>query len=163
MTRYAETTTVSSSKSRAEIEATLERYGRHLRIHGKGGCWEWTGPRTINGYARMSLSKTRHCVAHRVIYELFRGPIPDGLDLDHLCRVRHCVNPAHLEPVTRRENVMRGESPKIKAHLAGRCVRGHEMTAQNTYISPKGVRQCRECNRIREARRSRNRVQDSDQ
>jgi hypothetical protein len=65
-------------------------------------------------------------LAHRVIYEYLVGPIPDGLSIDHLCRVRHCVNPAHLEPVTHRENVLRGQAPTAVNGRKTRCKRGHE-------------------------------------
>lgn len=69
-------------------------------------CWLWLGARTRGGYGLFRLKKMRS--AHRVVYEMMVGRIPDGYDLDHLCRVRHCVNPAHLEPVTERENALRG-------------------------------------------------------
>ena len=74
------------------------------------GCWLWTAA-LKNGYGRITMmNPKRKTAAHRVSYEAFVGPIPEGLTLDHLCRVRCCVNPAHLEPVTMRENIMRGTS-----------------------------------------------------
>jgi hypothetical protein len=87
----------------------------------------------------------RPAKTHRVSYESFRGAVPAGLDLDHLCRVRHCVNPWHLEPVTRRVNLLRGANPISIAHLAGTCTRGHAMTPDNTYQAPGGQRKCRAC------------------
>jgi len=150
--RYAAQTTVKRDASLAEIERTLQRYGHLIRFY-RFGCWEWIGRRTTAGYGSASLSKTRWMLAHRLIYAVFRGPIPVGLDLDHLCRNRACVNPAHLEPVTRRENVLRGANPVIKAHLAGTCIRGHAMTPANTYVSPKGQRHCKACRRMREQKR----------
>lgn len=72
------------------------------------GCWLWTRDTSNTyGYGRFKMPG-RYAVAHRVAYESVRGPIGSGLDLDHLCRVRHCINPAHLEPVTKAENVRRG-------------------------------------------------------
>lgn len=84
------------------------------------GCWLWTA--AINpgtGYARFWIPGAGTVNAHRFAYELAFGPIPDGLDVDHLCRVRSCVRPSHLEPVTRRENLMRGDT-LARAHSEGR-------------------------------------------
>ena len=97
---------------------------------------------------------------HRLAYIAMVGDIPKGLDLDHLCRVKACYNPAHLEPVTRSENTKRGILPNaLKTH----CPQGHEYTPDNTYVSPNGSgRQCRECKRERNrARKKRLRLLDS--
>ena len=98
-------------------------------------CWEWTGGiRNDEGYGYLCFSgmnyKKRQ-VAHRVVYEIFIGDIPDNMDLDHLCRNRKCVNPWHLEPVTRSENVKRGEAGKYQT-LRTHCPKGHERNSQNT-------------------------------
>lgn len=78
------------------------------------GCWIWQGAKTHGGYGVVGVPGCRkNAVAHRVMYEREVGPIPGGLDLDHLCRVRHCINPDHLEPVTRRVNIERGIMAKI--------------------------------------------------
>ena len=84
--------------------------------------------------------------AHRVVYEFLVGPIQKGLQLDHLCRVRACVNPAHLEPVTAKENTRRS-IPYMKSMNRGitQCKRGHEFTTENTNILTEGWRQCRTC------------------
>lgn len=89
-----------------------------------GQCWEWRGAKTNQGYGTFARTHGTR-VAHRISWELTRGPIPDGLTIDHLCRNRGCVNPSHLEPVTNRENVLRGEG--ITAHLARTtaCAKGH--------------------------------------
>ena len=105
-------------------------------------CIEWAGSRNRDGYGVVGGE-----MAHRRVYELEVGPIPPGLELDHLCRNRACVNPEHLEPVTHAENVARS-FPATKPA----CKNGHEFTPENTYAIPPrrrgGKRQCRECNRI---------------
>jgi hypothetical protein len=108
------------------------------------GCWLWTGAKT-RGYGSASFDGRRYR-AHRLTYELLVGPIPEGLTLDHLCRVTACVNPAHLEPVTQKENIRRGETGenmRSKTH----CPMGHPFDEKNTYLDPKGHRRCRECRR----------------
>ena len=104
------------------------------------GCWEWTGYKYNNGYAGMSWQGKQQLL-HRLSYQHFVGAIPDGLVLDHLCRVKNCVNPDHLEAVTSRENSRRA----MRTH----CVNGHEFTAANVYIPKDGKRYCRECRRTR--------------
>lgn len=87
----------------------------------RDGCWLWQGPRVHNGYGIISIqgSGVKTTIrAHRYAYEALVGPIPEGLQLDHLCRVRRCVNPAHLEPVTARENVRRGVRARVQAAAA---------------------------------------------
>lgn len=109
-----------------------------------GPCWVWTAKPDPTGYARLSV-KSRDFLAHRFSYELNVGPIPAGLDLDHLCRVRHCVNPCHLDPVTRGENALRGFGAFAVNARKTRCVRGHEFTPENTMTKAGGKRACREC------------------
>lgn len=112
------------------------------RIRKTETCWLWTGTLTAHGYARYSGT-----VAHRLLWEHVHGPLAPGLELDHLCRVRHCVNPDHLEPVTHTENVRRGNGGR---NPAIRCPRGHEYAGSNVYVRPDGRgRGCRACNRIR--------------
>lgn len=106
------------------------------------GCWEWTAVKTRDGYARVTW-KGKSFAGHRVSYSALVGPIPDGLELDHKCRNKACVNPAHLEPVTRLENMRRRYATYTY------CARGHEYTSANTYIRPNGARDCRACIRRR--------------
>jgi hypothetical protein len=119
------------------------------------GCWLWQATLTKNGYGLIHKSPTgpdekpRALIAHRVSYELYIGPIPDGLTIDHLCRVRHCVNPDHLEAVTLRENVLRGTNFSAINAAKTHCPQGHPYSGENLIIT-KGGRRCRECDRRRD-------------
>ncbi len=114
-------------------------------------CWVWIRSRHhISGYGQYKPVGRGSIVAHRYMYELNVGPIPGGLTLDHLCRVRPCVNPDHMDPVTIQENIRRGHSASTLAHLAGTCTRGHP--ASESYIRKHGPRAgyavyCRTCRR----------------
>lgn len=93
----------------ANLPAELPLYFRRNIEPGEGGCWLWKRSKDKDGYGWSSFENKTH-QAHRLSYQLVNGEIPDGLHLDHLCRVRHCVNPDHLEPVTPRENLRRGDT-----------------------------------------------------
>lgn len=108
-------------------------------------CWLWLPPTNHAGYGIFWPTNKKRFMAHRWAYETFVGPVPEGLDLDHLCRVRQCVNPAHLEPVTRRENTLRGNSPSVVIRRRGTCDRGHELTADNLANAGNGKVTCRKC------------------
>lgn len=109
----------------------------------ESGCWVWTSAFYQNGYGAFWLNgKSR--LAHRVAYEMVAGPIPDGLQLDHLCRRQACVNPAHLEPVTAQVNTLRNSSPSAINARRVECIHGHPFDLANTYVY-KGHRQCRTC------------------
>lgn len=111
---------------------------------GLGPCWIWTASLDAHGYGQFYMPGRGPAKAHRFAYEDLVGPIPRGLEPDHLCRVRHCVRPTHLEPVTRRENYMRGLGPS--SHVKNtHCKRGHEFTLDNTRVLPDGERVCRHC------------------
>ena len=120
------------------------------------GCWLWTGGMNQIGYGRVHVNGGRK-TAHRVAYELVCGKVPDGLDLDHLCRVRCCINPDHLEPVTRQVNAARGiagEVSKKRSALITHCPRGHSYSGDNVYYFPGGGarRGCRACWRLKKGR-----------
>ncbi len=115
---------------------------------GPDGCWPWTAYRKPNGYGQFGIDrKRRGAYAHRVSYEIAHGrPIPKGRVIDHLCRNRACVNPAHMEVVTQRENIKRGLRHTLKElRKASHCGRGHEFTPANTSRRKDGQRQCRAC------------------
>ena len=123
-----------------------------------GSCWEWRATKDRGGYGRFSLNgKLR--MAHRVSYEMFVGPIPVGLQLDHLCRNRGCVRPDHLETVTNQENARRGNTGKHNSNKT-HCNAGHEFTKDNTLsiTRPSGGRECKKCKVIRSRRYNQERL-----
>jgi hypothetical protein len=119
------------------------------KVRKTDGCWEWLGA-THDGYGAFESgsrrSTRRMVIAHRWSYEAVVGPIPEGLHLDHLCRVRSCVNPAHLEPVTQRENTERA----VESRHGARCA--HPRTPETLYVRPNGWRECRLCRRASQVR-----------
>jgi len=114
---------------------------------GADGCWLWIASTTAAGYGQLSVGTTMR-YAHRLSYEWLIGPIPAGLDLDHTCRTRRCVNPDHLEPVTRSENNRRGLLSALRPEPMA-CPQGHVYDEANTYVNPKGSKVCRTCTRNR--------------
>lgn len=113
-----------------------------------GGCWVWLAHKNNNGYGYI-WTKGERVEAHRVSYELHKGPIPEGLEIDHLCRVRHCVNPEHLEAVTERENKLRSGGMASRNAAKTHCPQGHPYSAWNTKDDA-GSRRCRTCKNARQ-------------
>lgn len=109
-----------------------------------GPCWLWKSGLNVGGYGAFQVGRGKRA-AHRFSYELLVGPIPVGLQLDHLCRVTACVNPAHLEPVTCRENLLRGETWQARNAAKTHCPQGHPYDAANTVTEISGSRSCRTC------------------
>ena len=132
-----------STKEQIRRDRVLNRY----TPIPESGCWIWDGMVNMKGYGKISINGNV-ILAHRYFYEQLRGPIPVGLFPDHLCRVPPCVNPAHLEIVTMRENTLRGIGPTARYAKATHCIHGHAFTEENTYYSntPYGVRRkCYAC------------------
>lgn len=121
-----------------------ERFWDKVHPEPNTGCWLWAGSSRGLGYGGFRF-RGRIVFAHRVMYEELIGPVGAGLDLDHLCRQRMCVSPAHLEPVSRRENVMRGLGLAAANARKVACHHGHPYTVENTYFDTTGGRECRRC------------------
>ena len=127
----------------------FEQFWERVERTEQGGCWTWRGLMRPDGYGLFYIGGYRKARAHRVAYQALVGPIPEGLELDHLCRNKACVNPDHLEPVTHRENVMRGESPAASRATVTHCPAGHGHDLANTRLSKRNQRHCRTCARER--------------
>jgi hypothetical protein len=130
---------------RRSIEERLAIYSKPAQ----NGCIEWTGHLTPDGYGHMRV-QGKYLMAHRAAMEV-AGYDLTGMQADHMCRNRACVNVTHLEAVTPRVNALRGLSPAAQNARKIACIRGHRFTTENTYWTPAGGRQCRACGRIRTA------------
>ena len=132
----------------------LKNFQKHIELDILSGCWIWKKYKNKKGYGVMGKGHKIY-LSHRVSYEYFKGEIPNGLELDHLCRNRDCCNPYHLEPVTHIINLKRGIKPyrpKGKDHFESKkthCKNGHEFNETNTYFYKNGHRGCRQCGRDR--------------
>lgn len=123
------------------------------------GCWLWVGSTMKSGYGVSSLPpSSKQGLAHRQVYEMMVGPIPIGLQLDHLCRNRGCVNPSHLEPVTIRTNVLRGIGPTAVNAAKERCRGGHSLRDPANVLTYRNKRYCRQCHAANEKNRRRRRA-----
>lgn len=146
------------SSRRSDYERFIEKTRRV-----ESGCIEEAGGLNGVGYGQFYRGKrevgdTGKTYAHRWAYEHYVGPIPEGMHLDHLCRNRKCCNPDHLEPVTPRENILRGVAPAAEHAKKTECPAGHKYEGDNLYLHPvKGQRICRACGRIR-AKQKRDRL-----
>lgn len=135
-----------SEMSSIKAKNDIERFWSHVNKNGENGCWVWTLPLRI-GYGRFHF-RTHLVSAHRFSYELLHGKVDNNLTLDHLCRNRACVNPAHLEPVTMRTNALRGVGPTAINARKTHCKRGHLLSGTNIQIKPDGSRSCLVCKEL---------------
>lgn len=135
-----------------------ERLISRLVFDHDSGCLLWTGSKDRYGYGQIRANGTMRKV-HKVMWEMFEEPVPDGLHLDHVaargCHNKHCASIAHLEPVTQRVNLLRGATLVAANAAKTHCDSDHEFDLINTYISPGGSRQCRTCHRDNERERRR--------
>ncbi len=120
-------------------------------VNPETACWVWTGLMRNKLYGGLNFKKSRK-LAHRVSYETFVGPIPKGLVIDHLCRETRCVNPHHLQPVSNKENILRGSGHCSVNSKKTHCKRGHEFTPENTRLYKQyrdnNRRECIECKKM---------------
>jgi hypothetical protein len=121
------------------------RFWAFVDIQGEDDCWIWHGKVHRGDYGYFA--GVVNCYAHRFAYEDLIGPIPVGLTLDHLCRVPRCVNPKHLEPVTGKVNILRGNGWAAHNARKTHCKQGHPFDTKNTYTNPEGERVCCTCRR----------------
>lgn len=119
------------------------------KVEKSATCWLWTGCTNDYGHGVFNVGQGKRVRAHVFAYTTLIGPVPNGMELDHVrargCISPACVNPAHLEPVTHRVNVLRGHSPAARHATTTHCPQGHEYTSENTYVDPDGYRNCRQC------------------
>lgn len=144
------------------LKSTTERFWEKVDKNGPlpqtawvpldTNCWLWTATINSHGYGQFGISGVL-TPPHRVVYEWEVGPIPKGMEIDHLCRVRSCVRPVHLEVVTHRTNTLRGDTVTAINARKTHCPEGHPYDAVNTYIRPSGSRECRMCVRRRNRKR----------
>lgn len=126
------------------ITPPAQRFWRRVKV--TEGCWYWMGGRASTGYGTFSLGRKEDGAinAHTFSYLLVKGPIPKGRVLDHLCRVRHCVNPDHLEPVTHRVNLLRGATLTARNAAKTHCPKGHPYSGVRKHIYG-NIRVCQTC------------------
>ena len=140
---------ISTVDTDCGIARLPDRLAKRIAVQ-PNGCWEWRGVVNKKGYSQI-LWEGKTVRVHSLVYRLLNGPLPPGLVPDHLCRVKHCVNPAHLEPVTNRENTLRGTSPSAHNAKKTHCSRGnHPLNGANLRIKQGKygpLRACRTCER----------------
>lgn len=138
-------TEYSAMATQGQQRDPVERFVGHVEFTAT--CWHWKAKKDHGGYGQFAIVRGRHVSAHRYAWETFVGPIPEGMELDHVraagCTSRNCVNPDHLEPVTHKANMERISATRTH------CPHGHEYTEENTRTDHRGRRSCRACARVR--------------
>ena len=129
----------------------LARFDKHVKRRGSAKCWIWRG--SVAGRYGLFFLNGRQMMAHRASYLLFIGPIPEGLQLGHICRKKRCVNPHHLKLETTRDSLLRGKTIAARNASKTHCLRGHAFTEENTYRNGQGGRMCRTCALLRAHRK----------
>ncbi len=137
-------------------QTTEQRFWSKVDKSPSSGCWLWTGEKSAKGYGRFVISfvsgKRKRVYAHRFSWEQTHDKIPDTLQIDHLCGIKNCVNPDHMEVVTSRENILRGMSPSAITYRTGICKRGHALSDDNIHVYSNGYRTCLICFRANQKR-----------
>jgi hypothetical protein len=137
------------------VTPLTERLWRYVTPGPADECWIWQGATVPFGYGIISAGpparEGKMLKAHRVVWEIYNGPIPPGVECDHLCRNPPCVNPSHIELVSHKENTLRGTAPTAINARKTHCPAGHPYSEANTYIAPDGWRQCMTCRRLYQA------------
>lgn len=118
----------------------------HAVRNRKTGCWDWLGDMNQKGYGRLFYNGKKHS-AHRVSFEMFNGPISEDLEIDHVCENRKCVNPAHLQQITHRQNIRNGRLMKSRRIPKTHCPQGHPYQGDNVLWTRGGYQYCRQCRR----------------
>lgn len=130
------------------MQTAVQRFNAKWELEPGGSCWLWIASKFRNSYGQFRDEALKTVGAHQFSFRHFKGPIPEGLQIDHLCRVRHCVNPDHLEAVTCRENLLRGATITAEHAAKTHCPQGHPYDGENTYHY-EGTRGCLKCRRSR--------------
>ena len=130
------------------MSAVLQRLWHNISPCPVTGCWLWTAAVTARGYGRGYVTADRSRMVHILVFEETRGPVPEGCELDHLCRVTGCCNPDHVEPVPHVINVRRGALGAVRRAMT-HCIHGHPLSGSNLRIGNDGKRACNECARRR--------------
>lgn len=130
------------------LEQIKQKILSKILIDPNTECWLWQGYADRDGYARIEVIGGKNKFVHRLSYEAFTGSIPEGMSIDHICKNRGCCNPKHLQQLSIKENILRGDGASSKNNKKTHCNEGHEFSAENTYINNRSARVCKTCAKI---------------